>query len=179
MWLRASLLAEMRGQTRLELAALFGACDKLTDAVDLRSGLPTQKAPRFLHIIFKDLSRVLPSFTGFKAHWKQDFLRVPVDRIQQLRTCTASESSSASVVAPAVAAEQVVEDVENHPAPEELQQLMCDICGDGPWKNTRALRGHKTASTAIAMLFKPEPAPSVIGSSRRRAQHKGMLQTCF
>ena len=38
MWLRASLLAEMRGQTRLELAALFGACDKLADAVDLRSG---------------------------------------------------------------------------------------------------------------------------------------------
>ena len=143
MWLRASLLAEMRGQTRLELAALFGACDKLADAVDLRSGFRRKRPHVSCIFIFKDLSRVLPSFTGFKAHWKQDFLRVPVDRIQQLRTCTASESNSASVVAPDVAAEQVVEDVENHPAPEELQQLMCDICGDGPWKNTRALRGHK------------------------------------
>ena len=102
MWLRASLLAEARGQTRLELAALFGACDKLDDAVDLRSGLPTQKAPRFLHILFRDLSCVVPSFTGFTDQWKQDFLRVPLERIQQLRTCFASDTNPA--VAPAVVA---------------------------------------------------------------------------
>ena len=60
MWLRASLLAEACGHTRLELAALVGACDKLANAVDLRSGLPTQKAPRFLHSLFSDLSCVVP-----------------------------------------------------------------------------------------------------------------------
>ena len=139
MWLRASLPLAV-GKRDLSLLH----CLVLASSLPMRSTCVRAFRPHvFLHIIFKDLSRVLPSFTGFKTHWKQDFLRVPVDRIQQLRTCIASESNSASVVAPAVAAEQVVEDVENHPAPEELQQLMCDICGDGPWKNTRARRGHK------------------------------------
>ena len=60
-------------------------------------------------------------------------------------SCASGENPAIAnpIVAPAVAAEPVVSDEANHPGPEELQQLMCDLCGVGPWNNRKALRGHK------------------------------------
>ena len=133
LWLRSALLAEQQGQTRLELAALFGVCEELKAAVDPVSGCPTQFAPRFLHLIHSDLVILLPGFVFF-ADWKARFLAVGVQQIKLLRTCTL-DLPTPSPAEPDEAEEEAI--------PEVLATFQCEQCGAGPWQNARALRAHR------------------------------------
>jgi hypothetical protein len=131
LWLRSALLAESHGQTRLELATLFGDSPDLGPSVNGESGAPTTTAPRFLHILHRDLASFWADFPGFRGNWKILFLNLPCSSICALRTPDVPE-------APEEAADQPAE------APVDLvQEIRCDQCGAGPWKSERALRSHK------------------------------------
>ena len=127
LWL---LIAEQQGQTRLELAALFGVCQEVRAAVDPVSGRPTQFAPRFLHLLHSDLVLLQPEFV-FSADWKADFLNVAVHQIKMLRS-SKQDLPPSSPVEPA-----------DEAPPDVLAAFMCEQCGAGPWQNARALRTHR------------------------------------
>ncbi|OLQ01864.1 hypothetical protein AK812_SmicGene15364 [Symbiodinium microadriaticum] len=85
LWLRSSLLAEQAGDTRLELASLFGRLEwQLTSPVDAEGGL-TSVAPTFLHVLDRDIRQVMAQWDGFRPGWKHAFLAVGVSTIRSLR----------------------------------------------------------------------------------------------
>lgn len=134
LWLRGALSAEQAGQTRLDLAALFGSCNELMDSLNEDTGSVSSHAPRFLHLLHGDLDALIPGFDGFRGSWKTDFLLTSLSCIRNLRVFHEPHpppAGPAGHAAPNVQAEVVAE-------------LRCDICGAGPWQNMRALRSHKT-----------------------------------
>lgn len=137
LWLRASLLAEARGQQRLELATLFGDSPALGACVTADSGVPTTLGPRFLHLLHHDLLALGAGFTGFCGSWKQAFLSGSV-AVANIRHLHSPETEAAPI-----AAEPVQE-----PQQQEFAGLaagiFCARCNAGPWKNRRALQSHLT-----------------------------------
>ena len=128
LWLRSALLAEQHGQLRLDLATLFGTSPDLQNSVN--HGMPTSFAPKFLHISYRDLLALTPDFSGFHDDWKQVFLDIPAEHLRSFRSFVVNEA---------------VPPVEPDPPPaaEVVFSIVCDMCGEGPWKNLRALRTHK------------------------------------
>ena len=85
LWLRGALSAEQAGQTRLDLAALFGSCNELMDSLNEDTGSVSSHAPRFLHLLHGDLDALIPGFDGFRGSWKTDFLLTSLSCIRNLR----------------------------------------------------------------------------------------------
>ena len=145
MWLRGALLAERSGQVRLELAALFGTSLQLQPPLRLDTSAPSAHAPRFLHILFRDIQYVLPEFRGFSEGWRDRFLQVPVATIRgQASWRTADSERNLNL--------DDQPEPANDPAPahEGIPELAlvaniirCPDCGAGPWQSTRALKTHQ------------------------------------
>ncbi|CAE7779007.1 unnamed protein product [Symbiodinium sp. CCMP2592] len=147
LWLRKALLYELDGQTRLELAALFGVSNKLHNTLMPGTGAPSQHAPRFLHLLFRDLQSVLVGFSGFSGNWKTCFLQVSVAALRRLRTVSSPQAANdaADVVVPQVEANASTDD-EAAVAPAVVAPpvpvFSCQLCDCGPWRTARALQGH-------------------------------------
>ena len=174
LWLRKALLREQEGQTRLELAALFGVSNKLHDTLTPGTGAPSQHAPRFLHLLFRDLQSVLVGFSGFSGNWQTSFLQVSADALRRLRTvCSPQAASAAADVAvlqadanasgddepaavPAVAAPPV-------PVPADaaapVPVFSCALVNNHG--HAGALAGQRIAAQARAPAQRPPAAPAV------------------
>ena len=148
LWLRGALSAEQAGQTRLDLAALFGSCNELMDSLNEDTGSVSSHAPRFLHLLHGDLDALIPGFDGFRGSWKTDFLLTSLSCIRNLRVFHEPPPPPAGPdhAAPNVQAEVVAE-------------LRCDICGAGPWQNMRALRSHKTHKHTVRHTVQSKVCP--------------------
>ena len=85
LWLRSSLLAERDGDVRLELAANFGVFPWQATAPINEVGQLTPAAPAFLSILDGDLRALLPSWKGFVAGWKENFLQTAESSIRDMR----------------------------------------------------------------------------------------------
>lgn len=142
MWFHSALAAEEQGQVRLELAAMFGSSDALTDGVPA-DGLVTSQAPRILHLLFLDMQKLNPGFVGFSGNWKAEFLAIPSHRIKALRLLCTPESEPAK----------------EQPAVEVAAELRCEICGEGPWHNQRALRARKTKKHRVRHEVQTKTCP--------------------
>eukprot|EP00438_Fugacium_kawagutii_P013403 Skav216509 [mRNA] locus=scaffold1123:676329:681818:- [translate_table: standard] len=134
LWLRGALFAEKYGQVRLELATLFGSSSELGNCVE--GGVPTVFAPKFLHILHRDLTLLAPAFAGFLGNWKDDFLQIPARTLHRLRVFT--EDAGATDAEP-----------DQPRADEVVVSIVCDLCGEGPWKNLKALNSHKVRKHAV------------------------------
>ena len=131
LWLRRALLAEQQGQTRLELATLFGTSSTLRSCVALDSGEPTSYAPRFLHLLHSDLKHVWASYPGFRDNWKSGFLAIPYALLQGLRTTHSCDDDGRAPPQPEAPAPPLI-----------MAEFRCEQCGAGPWPTQRALRSH-------------------------------------